>query len=175
MSTRPLYLAYGSNLHPLRLGERVSSATFEAVVILPAHRLAFHKRGQDGSGKCNLESSPDPQQRVFAAVYSMDRGEVPLLDRFEGDGYQHRRLKVDIGGTQRSAFAYVAAPRHCDPVLKPFRWYRELVWLGARHHGFPDEYLRSLAGVEVIEDGDRDRRTRNQALLARLETGTGLA
>jgi hypothetical protein len=168
-------LAYGSNLHPLRLGERVASATFETIAILPGHRLAFHKRGQDGSGKCNLEPSPDSLQRVFAAIYSMDSGEVPLLDRFEGGGYEHRCLQVDIGGAQRSTFAYVAPPRYCDPVMKPFRWYRELVCLGARHHGFPEEYLQSLAGVEAIEDRDPERRARNQALLTRLEIGTRLA
>ena len=66
-------------------------------------------------------------------------------------------------------FTYVARPQHCEPRLKPFRWYRELVYLGARYHGFPADYLQDLAAVEAIEDRDRDRLSRHQALLAMLE------
>jgi gamma-glutamylcyclotransferase len=48
------YLAYGSNLHPLRLMQRVSSAKVEDVIELPGRQGNFHKRSPDGSGKCNL-------------------------------------------------------------------------------------------------------------------------
>ncbi len=171
MRSRTLYLAYGSNLHPLRLGERVPSAAFEAVVALPGHRLAFDKRGRDGSGKCNLATSADPAHRVLAAVYSLDVAEVRLLDRFEGAGYEHQGLELEVAGRRRSVYAYVAPPQHCDPRLKPFHWYRELVYLGARHHGFPADYLQYLAAVDAIEDRDRDRRNRHQALLAGLKAG----
>jgi hypothetical protein len=158
-------------LHPLRLGERVPSAAFEAVVALPGHRLAFDKRGRDGSGKCNLAPSTDPAHRVLAAVYSLDAAEVRLLDRFEGVGYRHQCLQVEVAGRCRPVYAYVASPQHCDPRLKPFHWYRKLVYLGARHHGFPADYLQDLAAVEAVEDRDRDRRNRHQALLAMLDAG----
>jgi hypothetical protein len=94
-----------------------------------------------------------------------------LLDRFEGAGYRHQALRLAVGGRQRSVFAYVASPLHCDPSLKPFRWYRELVYLGARHHGFPADYLQDLAAVETIEDWDPHRRDSHRALLELLETG----
>lgn len=171
MTASCLYLAYGSNLHPLRLAERVPSARFEAVVSLPEHRLRFHKIGQDGSGKCNLEASSDPGSGVLAVVYSLDEAEVPMLDRFEGGGYEHRWFEVDIGGEHCSAYAYVAPPNHCDPALKPFRWYRELVLLGARHHRFPETYLQVLAEVDVMEDQDAHRQAIHQALLANIQAG----
>ena len=91
------------------------------------------------------------------------------LDRFEGAGYKHRVLQLEIAGRRCSVFTYVARPQHCEPRLKPFRWYRELVYLGARYHGFPADYLQDLAAVEAIEDRDRDRLSRHQALLAMLE------
>ena len=46
------YLAYGSNLHPLRLTLRVPSARVIGVVEMPGYMLEFHKRSIDGSGKC---------------------------------------------------------------------------------------------------------------------------
>ena len=53
MSATLLYFAYGSNLHPERLRERVPSAESLGVARLEAHVLRFHKRGRDGSGKCD--------------------------------------------------------------------------------------------------------------------------
>ena len=47
------YFAYGSNLHPQRFQERVPSGKFLALAALTRHTLLFHKRGQDGSSKCN--------------------------------------------------------------------------------------------------------------------------
>ena len=49
---RIISLAYGSNLHPFRLTHRVPSAKLLGVVSVPGKRLAFHKRSDDGSGKC---------------------------------------------------------------------------------------------------------------------------
>ena len=49
------YLAYGSNLHPVRLTERVPSARFLGLTSLFGYQLRFHKRHEpDGSGKCNM-------------------------------------------------------------------------------------------------------------------------
>jgi hypothetical protein len=48
------YLAYGSNLHPIRLRQRVNSARLIATLSLPGYRVLFNKRGQDLSAKCNL-------------------------------------------------------------------------------------------------------------------------
>lgn len=45
-------LAYGSNLHPLRLRKRVSTANLIGIVEMQGYQLAFHKRSTDESGKC---------------------------------------------------------------------------------------------------------------------------
>lgn len=50
------YLAYGSNLHPIRMTERVPSARVLGAIELPDHLLAFNKRSTDGSSKCLLYS-----------------------------------------------------------------------------------------------------------------------
>ena len=53
MVNRLLYFAYGSNLHPTRLGDRAPSVELVGTAVLEGHALRFHKRGADGSGKCN--------------------------------------------------------------------------------------------------------------------------
>lgn len=169
---KPLYLAYGSNLHPVRLQQRVASASPEGRVQLPGYRLEFHKRGQDGSGKCNIRFTGEAVDRVFGVVYSLDPQQVPILDRFEGPGYERRHITVDVGGQARPVFAYVALDHHCDPRLRPFRWYLQLVLCGALYHRFPSRYLDLMHRVPVVDDPDSERREANRGLLERMRAQT---
>lgn len=87
--TDRFYLAYGSNLHPLRLVRRVPSARLVGTVPLPGYRLAFHKRGMDGSAKCDLELADESGSLAYGAVYSVAAQDIHGLDRLEdlGAGY----------------------------------------------------------------------------------------
>src|SRR5438128_1900656 len=53
-----LYFAYGSNMLTQRLKARVPSASPKTVAVLFDHGLRFHKRSQDGSGKCDIVKCP---------------------------------------------------------------------------------------------------------------------
>jgi hypothetical protein len=164
-----LYLAYGSNLHPMRLQQRVSSATLRARLRLGGYRLEFNKRGKDGSGKCNIRFTGRLADAVFGAVYTLDPREIHVLDRFEGAGYERQQLAVEVRGGRSPVFAYVAPDHHCDDGLLPFDWYRQLVFWGARFHGFPAAYLDLVQGVPVVEDDDVERRELNGGLVARIK------
>ncbi|MDH3909632.1 MAG: gamma-glutamylcyclotransferase, partial [Gammaproteobacteria bacterium] len=63
-----LYAAYGSNLHPRRLRERIKSATLRGTSFLHKYTLQFHKRGQDRSAKCGFS---DCGQGMHVAVYEV--------------------------------------------------------------------------------------------------------
>lgn len=45
----------------------------------PAHRLRFHKVGEDGSGKCDAEETGDPEDRVIGVVYAISASEKLVL------------------------------------------------------------------------------------------------
>ena len=66
------YLAYGSNLHPVRLSERVPSAELLGVVELREYRLVFQKRGWDGSSKCTLVRTGETSVGAYGAMYAID-------------------------------------------------------------------------------------------------------
>ncbi len=162
------YLAFGSNLHPLRLGERVPSARLRGRIELPGCRLAFHKRGQDGSGKGDLVWTGGSGHRVVGALFAIDAAEKGRLDAAEGAGYRAAPLTVRLGLETVEAFVYLGNASHIDPELRPFRWYRDLVWAGARFHGAPEAYLAGIAAVPAAADPDPGRRARSEALLARI-------
>jgi len=159
-----LYAAYGSNLHPRRLRERIAAARLVGTSFLKRYTLQFHKRGQDQSAKCAFT---DCGRGMHVAVYELGPGDRQTLDRIEGVGKGYEVSDVDVPGFGR-CFTYAAAHTHIDAGLQPFDWYRDMVLLGCLWHAFPARYCERIAAVPVVGDPDRRRRNANRALLARL-------
>ena len=162
------YLAYGSNLHPLRLRRRVPSSRLLGQVKLDGYRLAFHKRGQDNSGKCNIVHTKEPLDCIHAAIFQFRADEKSLLDSHEGCGYRSEQIPVSLNGYQFCAFMYLAEPQFIETTLKPFHWYKELVFRGAQFQGFPQTYLDTIAGIDSEEDPETARREEHRCLLAEI-------
>ena len=148
------YAAYGSNLHPLRLGRRTPSARHLGPAYLSDWGMYFHKRSDvDGSGKCTISRG---SEGVHFAVYEIEKVEKPLLDAIEGLGKGYDELTVrlpDYGDCQ----TYIAQDHVLDPTLEPMDWYKELVLLGCRANGFPDSYRRRIDALPSIVDPDVER------------------
>ena len=159
------YFAYGSNLHPARLRGRVPSAEFVEVAVLPDRVLRFCKRSEDGSAKCTL--IPALGSRTFGAVYRLDASDKPLLDEVEGlgRGYDEYWQGLPLSDGVVRTFHYFAADDHVDHSLQPYHWYKQLVLVGARHHGLPVDHVSAIERVASIEDPDPERRRRNEAVL----------
>jgi len=151
------YAAYGSNLHPLRLTERISSARLITTCFLPNWSLHFHKRSEDASGKCNILSAGEG---VHVAIFDISAADKITLDGIEGVGLGYSEIVLSIpefGDCE----TYVADESYIDDSLVPYDWYRELVLIGARTHGFPDDYLKSIESIPARYDPDPIRRDRN--------------
>ena len=164
MRATHLYAAYGSNLHPARLCARVPSATLLGASTIADRALRFHKRGQDGSGKCDIIVVPGEQ--VHVAVYRLDAAGVARLHDIEGVGRGYRLTTVEVPGFD-TGFTYVAEPGCVDPALACFSWYRALVMLGCEHFRFPRAYREQVAAVPVVEDPDRARHLRHMDIVTR--------
>ena len=160
------YAAYGSNLHPVRLRERVPSARLLGTGVVRDFSLRFHKRGADGSAKCNITSSSG---EIHVAVYEIATAHKEELDRIEGvgSGYEVERITVPKVG---HCFTYVASESHIDDHLRPFTWYRELVLVGCRHLGFPADYVREIGTIRALRDSDAERHARHMSIVRRAES-----
>lgn len=168
MPTGPslLYLAYGSNLHPHRLRERIGQVELAGVVELPGWRLCFDKRGADGSAKANLRPVPGSKHVAWAAVYRVEPEQWPALDRFEGcgGGYETFRFDVNLHQHWRPALAYLTPSHWTTGTMRPFDWYRELILAGATHLHLPKDYIAAIADCPVVVDPDSARRRKRLAL-----------
>ena len=162
------YFAYGSNLHPLRLGRRTPSCRLLGVAKLTGYQLQFHKRSDaDGSAKCNVLPAVEHRHMVMGAVYQLDTKDQAVLDRIEGlgpEGYERRTASVTVAGQRTSVFFYAALETHIDARLTPFTWYRDLVWCGALWHGFPAAYVERIRQIKALLDPDPARAAEHQAL-----------
>lgn len=160
-----LNFAYGSNMASRRLLARTPSAVPLGAACLPGFRLAWHKVGRDGSGKCDIVETGAAGDAVWGVVYRIAEAERPLLDLAEGlgQGYDYRALEVSLGDRIVHAGAYVAT--HIDAALQPFDWYRALVADGADEHGLPLAYRDALGRVLVRADPDAARDLVHRGLL----------
>ena len=82
-----------------RLLERAPSATFLSIATLKEHRLRFHKKSRDGSGKCDAEYTANPDDCVMGVIFMMSASDKKELDRKEclGFGYKEKNVTVTQG------------------------------------------------------------------------------
>lgn len=167
-STEPerlFYYAYGSNLHPVRLGARLPSSQLLGVAEISGYQLLFHKRGADQSAKCNALYSGNEEHSLFGALFSIDASEKLILDEIEGAGYVVSEVTVEHAGESYQAFMYVAEAEYIDDSLLPFQWYKDFVLLGARFLTFPEQHLNLIDAVVAVNDADAERQARNDKVL----------
>ncbi|MDR9417714.1 gamma-glutamylcyclotransferase family protein [Gracilimonas sp.] len=167
-----LYFAYGSNLHQIRLESRLGEADFLGKGKLHSSEIHFHKLGGDGSGKATVQSSSDPQNVVWGAVYDLSKSQENLLDKYEslGAGYHKTQIEIEMkNGGKVPCFNYEGMREYVDYTSLPFHWYKKLVVLGSLHLKFPDKYVEFLKSIQSEKDSNPKRVATNQRLIKLME------
>ncbi|MBT3202860.1 MAG: gamma-glutamylcyclotransferase [Gammaproteobacteria bacterium] len=166
------YFAYGSNLHPVRLQDRVPSAKLISTIQLERHTLKFHKKSHDGSAKCNLIETGRSSDFIHGAIYELAAEHKHILDKFEGNGFGYKDKKIELKyqAKQYSCFCYFAQPEYIFENIEPYHWYKELVLLGAKYLKFPEAYISSIKSIKSVDDPDKNRRLENKILLQKILT-----
>ena len=150
---------YGSNMLTERLSRRAPSAHLPVPAVLRGHGISFHKRGQDGSGKCTVQPSHPARRVVHGVVFRVHPEHLGQLHAAEGvgNGYLFQPVAVVTPRGEIHAHAYVASPDAVDRELLPFDWYRDLVVRGAHEHGLPRSYTSRLRRVRCVTDPEAER------------------
>ncbi|GAB4354045.1 MAG: gamma-glutamylcyclotransferase family protein [Methylohalobius sp. ZOD2] len=160
-----LYFSYGSNMSSKRLKARVPSANFVTIATLDRHDLRFHKKGKDGSSKCDAHETGNEAHAVMGVVFDIFETEKPYLDSVEGLGHSYEEKTIEVAtpsGETLEAFTYYAVS--IDSTLFPYHWYKHHVLTGAREYGLPESYIARIGLVESISDPQPDRHEREMAI-----------
>jgi len=168
------YFAYGSNLHPVRLRERVSSAQIIGIAQLDKHILKFNKKSRDGSAKCNLVNTGKKSDFIHGAIYQLSAEHKVVLDNFEGKGfgYLDKQIELKFDNKKYNCFSYFAQQQYIVDDLQPYHWYKQLVALGASYLKFPASYTSSISAVDSCNDPEQNRRLQHELLLQKIKTFT---
>jgi gamma-glutamylcyclotransferase (GGCT)/AIG2-like uncharacterized protein YtfP len=163
-----LIFAYGSNMHQLRLRQRVPSCRSVATGQLSGYRLVFNKRGNDGSAKANAFHTGRESDRLVGVIYDIDPAEKPVLDKIEslGCGYEEKydRIKT-IDGQRHLIPFYVAMPGWIENDLLPFDWYHRYVLMGAIENKLLPDYIDFIKGIKTLRDPEQNRRDAHLRIL----------
>ncbi|MCX4147090.1 MULTISPECIES: gamma-glutamylcyclotransferase family protein [Paraburkholderia] len=151
------YFAYGSNMSARRLVARVPSARVVASGFVSGCRLAFDKISNDGSGKCDCESTGVAGDRVYGVIFGVAFRDRVVLDRFEGAGagYEPKTVHVETNVCGLDALTYFATKKRFG--LTPYHWYKRHVLIGAREAGLPADYIRAIEAVASVDDSQQSR------------------
>lgn len=113
---------------------------------LDGYRLAFNKKGHDGTGKANIVQ--DLAGTVWGVVYLCTREDLDKMDCFEGvarGDYQRKIVHVRVDdGVELEAVTYVAGTAFVDDSLYPNCGYLQKILNGAREHKLPNDYILSI-------------------------------
>jgi len=151
------YFAYGSNLDPRTFqGWRCMRPSETRLARLDGWRLAFDLPvGRGERGVANL--ARDAEAAVHGVAYRISDWGAAWLDRTEGVPRTYRRMAVELAledGKTLVAFTYQSPRGRAN--RKPSRRYMNLILRGARHHGLPDAWVRTLRD-HVLAIDERDR------------------
>lgn len=130
-----LYFAYGSNMNPQRIKDRIPKSKDLGTAILRGYKLVERKFADVEAAQGSV---------VHGVLYSVTEQDLAMLDRYEGSPvyYQRRWVRVFFRGVHFDAVTYVMtdfARRERDGI--PYtEEYRTICADGARAHGIPNEF-----------------------------------
>ncbi len=140
------YFAYGSNLSVARKVVRTGAIRQAIPCRLIGYRLAFNKEAPGRRAYANLVR--DPAGETWGVAYLCDSQAMEELDRYEGVAAGHyERVPVEVStrsGETIGAVAYLAGAAFIVDGAEPSDEYLRLIVDGARHHGLPEDYIRTI-------------------------------
>lgn len=151
--SKPLYFAYGSNLHPTWLNSRVPSASPVSNITLVNWKLYFHKRSDDNSAKCNIIKTDSDDDVIHGTIYEFNSDEKRELDKAER-GYTPETMKLDEFG---DVLVYLANTESIENDLPIYTWYHDIVLAGAEFHNLPNSYIEYIKSFKTINDPNTNR------------------
>lgn len=135
------YFAYGSNMDPRHMTERVPGARPAGACRLQGFRLEFNVYSTEWQGgAANLELDQDAH--VWGVLWAVPEEEAGGLDAFQGHPTFFRREDVVVEGPSGKVLAWTYRVAHQQGTyVRPTDAYVRLLHSAIRLNGLPPEAL----------------------------------
>lgn len=150
-----LYFAYGSNLDPMRVIERIPGADPVCRAYLPGWRVAERLYADIERGGAD--------DAAWGMVFEVDRRMLADLDWYEGHPATYRRERVGVvredTGAEVGVWTYrMTAEARARRDGRPYpAWYRAMCSRGARAWRIPNAFDPAVAGRKGREGVEMER------------------
>lgn len=144
------YFAYGSNMNPNRMADRVVDFEIVGLGILHDFELKFNKIAQNKKGIGYANVGWAPGKNVEGVIYQFEN--IALLDKHEGFPKHYNRKILDIMHNQShlKTWVYIAQENQISNGLLPERSYMGHLLEGKEY--LSESYFEELKKVPVIDD-----------------------
>ena len=153
-SSKCLYFAFGSNLSSWRISINVPSAKLQGVALLSDYELRFRSIIREPFANVWKGATATIEAKegatVWGAVWSMDKEQVPALDRQE-QCYQPTEVTVVSSDGERlrcRTYAQTSNPPFDPSVDRPSPQYLQCIIDGAKECNLPESYVAELETVQ---------------------------
>ena len=137
------FFAYGANMDPALMEERVPGARLVGPARLDGFRLEFSVYSTKwNGGAANLEL--DPASHVWGVVWELPDGGMKGLDSYQGHPIFFRREQVSVIGPEGPFVAFTYRVAHQNAYIRPTDAYLARLRSAIRIHGLPPEALDML-------------------------------
>ena len=168
------YFAYGPNMNPEQMRERCSNPVAIGPARLPGYALSFF--GHTWLWDSGMETvTPAPGRDLWGVLYELGPTDADSLDawqdiRLNGTGtYFHSPVTVfSPDGASHEAVLYKKDVQ--GEPRPPSREFLEFILRGARAHGLPEDYVRTLAAIPGVDAAYAVPRRRDEDRNALLST-----
>lgn len=131
------------------MGERCPTARILGPAVLLGHRIAFTRWSPAwGGGVADAVAADDHE--VWGLLWELQPDDLVALDAYEGHPhmYVRDRVRVHVGDTPVDDVWTYRVREKVDHV-PPTPRYVEVMLQAGLEHGFPDDYLDHVRGIET--------------------------
>lgn len=130
------YFAYGSNMNPTRLLDRIGKYHTGCAASLADYGFLYNKKSTDGTSKANLEKASG--KFIRGVCYEIDEEDLNELDKYE-KGYSRHNIEIKRGEACSHAVTYIS--KSVANNLLPSSEYREHITKGAEYWQLDKNYI----------------------------------
>jgi gamma-glutamylcyclotransferase (GGCT)/AIG2-like uncharacterized protein YtfP len=139
-----MYFAYGSNMDPEQMSQRVVGARALGPARLDGFSLTFSvysNKWEGGAANIELE----PEGHVWGVLWEVPDEHAERLDAYEGHPVFYRREEVSVDGPDGTVVAMTYRIAHQEGTyIRPTDQYLQRMRTGIRRHGIPPEALDQM-------------------------------